>query len=135
MSPRKLEARQCAELLSLAERDGANAFADRWYQSVDLFQSAFAANEPRADVSVSRAFTHPPFRTHQQVCQAQRGGRLCMAYREVRAMDIEQVIRRWTEGEGIRAIARATGLDRNTVRRLIRLAEKTELKVGNTATE
>jgi len=59
MSPRKLEARQCAELLSLAERDGANAFADRWYQSVDLFQSAFAANEPRADVSVSRASLGP----------------------------------------------------------------------------
>lgn len=50
-------------------------------------------------------------------------------------MDIEQVIRRWTAGEGIRAIARATGLDRNTVRRLIRLAEKTGLKAGDAATE
>ena len=58
-----------------------------------------------------------------------------MAYREVRVMDIEQVIRRWTAGEGIRAIARATGLDRNTVRRLIRLAEKTGLKAGDAATE
>src|SRR5438046_10326993 len=57
-----------------------------------------------------------------------------MAYREVRAMDIEQVIRRWTAGEAIRAIARTTGLDRNTVRRLIRLAEKTGLKAGNTPT-
>jgi hypothetical protein len=45
-------------------------------------------------------------------------------------MDIEQVIRRWTAGEAIRAIARTTGLDRNTVRRLIRLAEKTGLKPG-----
>jgi len=51
-----------------------------------------------------------------------------MAYREVRAMDIEQVIRRWTAGEAIRAIARTTGLDRNTVRGLIRLARKTGLK-------
>src|SRR5207253_7681007 len=58
-----------------------------------------------------------------------------MAYREVRVMDIEQVIRRWTAGEAIRAIARATGLDRNTVRRLIRLAEKTGLKAGDAATE
>ena len=58
-----------------------------------------------------------------------------MAYREVRVMDIEQVIRRWRAGEAIRAIARTTGLDRNTVRRLIRLAEKTGLKAGNTATE
>src|SRR5437879_6779388 len=65
MSPRKLEARQCAELLSLAERDGANAFADRWYRSVDLFQSAFAANERRADVSVSRASLGPKARENR----------------------------------------------------------------------
>ena len=58
-----------------------------------------------------------------------------MAYREVRVMDIEQVIRRWTAGEAIRGIARATGLDRNTVRGLIRLAKKTGLKVGATATK
>jgi transposase len=50
-------------------------------------------------------------------------------------MDIEQVIRRWSTGEGIRAVSRTTGLDRNTVRRLIRLAEKVGLKVGATATE
>jgi transposase len=50
-------------------------------------------------------------------------------------MDIEQVIRRWTAGERIRAIARATGLDRNTVRRLIRVAERTGLKAGDAATE
>jgi transposase len=45
-----------------------------------------------------------------------------MAYREVRMMDIDQVIRRWLAGEKIRAIARSTGSDRNTVRRIIRLA-------------
>lgn len=50
-------------------------------------------------------------------------------------MDIEQVIRRWSAGERIRAIARATALDRNTVRRLIRLAEETGLKIGETANE
>ena len=47
-----------------------------------------------------------------------------MAYREVRRMDIDQVIRRWLAGEKIRAIARSTGADRNTVRRIVRFAEK-----------
>lgn len=47
-----------------------------------------------------------------------------MAYREVRRMDIDQVVRRWRAGEGIRSIGRSTGLDRNTVRRIVRLAEK-----------
>jgi hypothetical protein len=32
-----------------------------------------------------------------------------MAYREVRMMDIDQVIRRWLGGEKIRGIARSTG--------------------------
>jgi hypothetical protein len=35
-----------------------------------------------------------------------------MAYREVRMMDIDQVMRRWLVGEGIRAIGRSTGLVR-----------------------
>ena len=48
-----------------------------------------------------------------------------MAYREMRAVDIDQVMRRWLAGEGIRSIGRATGLDRNTVRRMVRLAVKT----------
>ena len=58
-----------------------------------------------------------------------------MAYREVRVMDIEQVIRRWSAGEAIRSIARATALDRNTVRRLIHLAEETGLRIGETVSE
>jgi hypothetical protein len=51
-----------------------------------------------------------------------------MAYREVRMMDIDQVMRRWLVGEGIRAIARSTGLDRNTVRRMVRLAEEAGIR-------
>jgi hypothetical protein len=46
---------------------------------------------------------------------AQEG--LGMAYREVRMVDIDQVMRRWLAGEGIRSIGRATGMDPNTVRR------------------
>ena len=54
-----------------------------------------------------------------------------MAYREVRTMDIEQVIRRWLAGESIRAIARSTGLARNTVKRMVKLAEEKQLKPGD----
>ena len=53
-----------------------------------------------------------------------------MAYREVRMMDIDQVIRRWLAGEKIRAIARLTGSDRNTVRRIVRLAEEVGIRAG-----
>ena len=54
-----------------------------------------------------------------------------MAYREVRMMDIDQVMRRWLAGERIRAVARSTGLDRNTVRRLIRFGQQAGLKPGD----
>ena len=47
-----------------------------------------------------------------------------MAYREVGIMDTDQVIRRWLAGEKIRAIARSTGWDRNTIRRIVRAAEE-----------
>src|SRR5213596_383530 len=58
------------------------------------------------------------------------GRRTRMAYREVRMMDIDQVMRRWLAGERIRAVARSTGLDRNTVRRLIRVGQQVGLKLG-----
>ena len=46
-------------------------------------------------------------------------------------MDIDQVIRRWFAGEKIRAVARSTGLDRNTVRRIIRFAQEAGLQQGD----
>lgn len=54
-----------------------------------------------------------------------------MAYREVRSMDIEQVLRRWLAGEKIRAVARSTGMARNTVKTIVKLAIAAELKVGD----
>jgi transposase len=54
-----------------------------------------------------------------------------MAYREVRGMDVEQVTRRWLAGEKIRALARSTGLARNTVKRIVRLAREGGLKPGD----
>lgn len=51
-----------------------------------------------------------------------------MAYREVRLMDTREVIRRWLGSESIRAIARGTGLDRKTIRRLVAAAQQLGLR-------
>ena len=59
----------------------------------------------------SRSFTHPrsgSIRANRPAIQCLEGG-LKMAYREVRMMYIDQVIRRWLADEKIRAIARSTG--------------------------
>src|SRR5690348_6347632 len=45
-----------------------------------------------------------------------------MGYREVRDVDIGEVLRRWQGGESQRKIAAATGLSRNTVAKYIELA-------------
>lgn len=47
-------------------------------------------------------------------------------------MDIDQVIRHWLAGERIRAIARLTGTDRNTLRRIMRFAEEAGVWVCKT---
>ena len=46
-----------------------------------------------------------------------------MAYKEVFRMEIAELLRRWQAGTGVRAIARALGLSRNTVRKYILEAE------------
>jgi hypothetical protein len=67
---------------------------------------------------------HPGLLFNEQVCHSVLRGGTEDGIREVGTMDMEQVIRRWLTGEKIRAIARLTGLDRNTIRRIVRSAEK-----------
>lgn len=54
-----------------------------------------------------------------------------MAYREVRLIDVTEVIRRWLSGQSIRAIARVTGLDRKTIRRLVTVVQQIGLNPGD----
>ena len=46
-----------------------------------------------------------------------------VAYREVRVLDIKEVLRLWLQGRGNRTIARWVGLNIKTVRRYVREAE------------
>lgn len=54
-----------------------------------------------------------------------------MAYREVRMIDIERVMRRWLAGESIRAVSRSTSVDRKTVQRMVRLGQQDGLRPGD----
>src|SRR2546429_9958397 len=45
-----------------------------------------------------------------------------MGYRELHGMEIEEVVRRWQVNESQRAIARATGLARETVKKYLAAA-------------
>jgi response regulator of citrate/malate metabolism len=47
-----------------------------------------------------------------------------MARKEYTMIEIVDVLRRYQQGDGIRAIARSTGIDRNTVRKYLRMAEE-----------
>ena len=47
-----------------------------------------------------------------------------MGYRELSRMEIVEVIRRWQLGESQRAIARASGVARETLKRYVRVAEE-----------
>lgn len=48
-----------------------------------------------------------------------------MAFREVRAFEIREVLRLWLRDEGIRSIERLGGVDRKTVRRYVAAAHAT----------
>ena len=45
-----------------------------------------------------------------------------MAYRELGMVEVREILRRWLGGEGIRALARGTGVDRKTVAAYLRAA-------------
>lgn len=47
-----------------------------------------------------------------------------MGYRELHRMEIEEVLRRWQAGQSQRAIARATGVARETVKKYLAAAER-----------
>jgi transposase len=46
-----------------------------------------------------------------------------MAFRELTMMDLREVLRRWQAKQGIKTIARETGIDRKTIRRYVAKAE------------
>jgi hypothetical protein len=54
-----------------------------------------------------------------------------MPYREVRVVDCQEVLRPRLARDGVRPIARATGLDRETVRRLVEIASQPGLRPGD----
>jgi transposase len=47
-----------------------------------------------------------------------------MAFREVTMIEIREVVRQWLGGRGVKAVARAMGIDPKTVRRYVRAAER-----------
>ncbi|MCB9659433.1 MAG: IS21 family transposase [Polyangiales bacterium] len=52
--------------------------------------------------------------------------RLQMAYRELKMIEVKEVLRRFEAGHGLRQIARETGLDRKTVRRYVDASTRAE---------
>ena len=45
-----------------------------------------------------------------------------MAYRELGMVEVREIVRRWLARDSIRAIARATGMDRKTIAEYVRAA-------------
>ncbi|MFZ5889612.1 MAG: hypothetical protein ACOY0T_00975 [Myxococcota bacterium] len=53
-----------------------------------------------------------------------------MSFRELSMIEIREVLRRWTAGQAVRAIARETGADRKTVDRYVTAARELGAAVG-----
>lgn len=53
-----------------------------------------------------------------------------MVYREVHRLELRELLRRWQAGDSVRAIARATGLARNTVDKYLKAAEELGIAVS-----
>lgn len=53
-----------------------------------------------------------------------------MAYREVGMVQVREIVRRWLAGDGLRAIARAMGVDRKTIAEYVRLAQAAGVERG-----
>ena len=53
-----------------------------------------------------------------------------MAYRELGVVEVREVLRRFCAGDGLRAIARATGVDRKTVAEFVAAASSVGLRRG-----
>ena len=51
-----------------------------------------------------------------------------MAFREVTMLEVNEVLRRWLAGEAKKAIARAVGVSRNTVRAYVKAGVKCGLE-------
>src|SRR5579884_2140057 len=58
-----------------------------------------------------------------------------MPYRELTMIDVKEVLRRWSAGQGDRRIGRETGADRKTVARYTRAAQRLGLRRGAEPTE
>lgn len=58
-----------------------------------------------------------------------------MPYRELPMIDVKEVLRRWSAGQGDRRIGRETGIDRKTVARYTDAAERLGLKRGAELTD
>jgi transposase len=53
-----------------------------------------------------------------------------MGYRELGMVELREMVRRWQAGDGIRAIARGTGLDRKTIAGYLRAAQAVGVQPG-----
>jgi len=54
-----------------------------------------------------------------------------MPYRELTMIDVKEMLRRWSAGQGDRKIGRDTGVDRKTVARYTEAAERLGLVRGH----